>query len=272
MLIAQISDLHFRADGSLLHHGIDTQAALANCVAHVERLDPRPDLILATGDLADRGKVEDYPPLRDMLGRIGLPVYVIPGNHDDRDAMRAIFGPAGYLPASGPFLHYTVEDYPLRLIGLDTLLPGKIVGGLCEARLSWLAERLAEQPERPTLIFMHHPPFPSGIVFLDQPAFQGAEELARIISVNRQVRQIVCGHIHRAMHLSWAGTSAAVAPSSIYQMNLAFSPGSTFDPTDDPAAISLYRWQDGVGPVGYISLIGKSPAYAAGVVAAALPA
>lgn len=267
MLIAQISDLHLRTDGSLLHHGIDTQAALANCVAHVERLDPRPDLILATGDLADCGKVEDYLSLRDMLGRIGLPVYAIPGNHDDRDAMHAIFWPAGYLPCEGPFFHYTVEDHPLRLIGLDTLLPGKVAGGLCEARLSWLAERLAEQPERPTLIFMHHPPFPSGIVFLDQPAFMGAQELARIVSAHRQVRQIVCGHIHRAMHLSWAGVAAAVAPSSVYQMNLGFAPGASFDPTDDPAAISLYRWQDGIGPVAYVSLIGKSPAYASVIAA-----
>ena len=162
--------------------------------------------------------------------------------------MRATFVDDGYLPADGPFLHYTVEDFPLRLIGLDTVLPGKIGGALCAARLGWLAGRLAEQPERPTLIFMHHPPFPSGIVFMDQPPLRRCRGAGADRPGNRQVRQIVCGHIHRAMHVSWAGTSAAIAPSSVYQMNLAFRPDGRFDPPTIPPAISLYLWQDGVGP------------------------
>src|SRR5512134_1028214 len=163
MLIAQISDLHLRTDGSLLQGEIDTRRALEKCVAHVNALDPRPDLVLATGDLVDLSLPDDYATLRGMLSRLEMPVYVIPGNHDDRDAMRSTFGHLGYLPEIGPFLHYTVEDYPLRLIGLDTMMRGEVSGGLCDTRLRWLAERLAEQPDRPTLIFMHHPPFASGI-------------------------------------------------------------------------------------------------------------
>jgi 3',5'-cyclic AMP phosphodiesterase CpdA len=262
MLIAQISDLHLRTDGSLMH-GIDTRAALANCVAHVNGLDPRPDLVLATGDLADLALPEDYRVLRAMLDGLAMPVYVIPGNHDDREALRASFGDLGYLPKNGPFLHYTVESYPLRLIGLDTVLPGEIGGGLCPSRLRWLADRLTEQPDRPTVIFMHHPPFTSGIAFLDRPPFERAAETARLVGEHRQVRQVICGHIHRAIHLNWSGTCAAVAPSVVYQMNLAFDPATTFDPTGDPPAISLYRWQhDGLGPVGYVSLIAREPAYA----------
>jgi 3',5'-cyclic-AMP phosphodiesterase len=264
MLIAQISDLHLRTDGSLMHGRIDTRAALAYCVAHVNGLDPRPDLVLATGDLVDLALPEDYPALRAMLDRLTMPVYVIPGNHDDREALRASFDDLGYLPSEGPFLHYTIENYPLRLIGLDTVLPGELSGGLCPSRLRWLADRLAEQPDRPTLIFMHHPPFASGIVFLDRPPFERAAETARLVGEHRQVRQVICGHIHRAIHLNWAGTCAAVAPSTVYQMDLAFDPDRSYDPTDDPPAISLYRWrQDGLGPVGYVSLIGREPAYAA---------
>jgi 3',5'-cyclic-AMP phosphodiesterase len=262
MLIAQISDLHLRTDGSLMHGRIDTRAALANCVAHVNGLNPRPDLVLATGDLVDLALPEDYPALRAMLDRLTMPVYVIPGNHDDRETMRASFGDLGYLPANGPFLHYTIENYPLRLIGLDTVLPGEVSGGLCPSRLHWLADRLAEQPDRPTLIFMHHPPFASGIAFLDRPPFERAAETARLVGEHRQVRQVICGHIHRAIHLNWAGTCAAVAPSTVYQMNLAFDPDRKFSATDDPPAISLYRWRDGLGPVGYVSLIGREPAYA----------
>ena len=255
MLIAQISDLHLRTDGSLLQDRIDTRQALENCIAHVNGLDPRPELVLATGDLVDLALAEDYPVLRRALSRLEMPVYVIPGNHDDRDAMRRAFGDLGYFPEEGGFLNYTVEEYPLRMIGIDTLLPGQVSGGLCADRLRWLADRLAEQPERPTMIFMHHPPFASGIAFLDTPPFEGAEAMARIVAANRQVRQIVCGHIHRAIHVNWAGTCAAVAPSTVYQMPLAFDPDRKLGPTDDPPGIALYRWHNGLGPVGYISLI-----------------
>jgi len=255
MLIAQISDLHLRADGSLLRRDIDTRRALERCVAHVNRLDPRPDLALATGDLTDFGRTADYALLRPMLDALEMPVFVIPGNHDDRGKLRAAFGDLGYLPGEGAFLHYTIEGYPLRLIGLDTVLPGEVGGGMCEERLDWLRLRLQEAPDRPTMLFMHHPPFASGIDFLDHPPFQNADATARLVAQYRNVRQVVCGHIHRAIHLNWAGTCAAIAPSIVYQMNLALRPGSGFEPTSDPPAISLYRWEDGLGPVGYVSLI-----------------
>ena len=258
MLIAQISDLHLRASGELLQGRIDTIRALADCIAHVNQLSPRPDLVLATGDLADRGQAEDYALLRRMLNALAMPSYLIVGNHDDRDGLRAAVGDLGYLPAAGEFLHYTIENWPLRLIGLDTLLPGEVGGGFCAERLRWLAERLAEQPDRPTVLFMHHPPFPSGIRFLDTPPFVHAAELAELIGRHPQVRQVMCGHIHRAIHVNWAGTCAAIAPSIVYQMNLAFEPGAGFQPTDDPPAIALYRWADNTGPVGYISLIGSA--------------
>lgn len=259
MLIAQISDTHVRADGTLLHGRIDTRAALEACVGHVNRLLPRPDVALATGDLADHGRPEDYRLIRALLDRLAMPVYVIPGNHDDRAAMlRAFAGDA--LPTDGPFLHYTVEHYPLRLIGLDTVLPGEVSGGLCAERLGWLDDRLREQPDRPTLVFMHHPPFPSGIRFLDEPRFEGEAATAEVIARHRQVRQVVCGHIHRTIHLNWAGTCAAVAPSTVYQMNLALDPAQSFETTPDPPAIALYEWRDGVGPRGYVSLFAVPPA------------
>ena len=260
MLIAQISDLHLRSYGSLLQGRIDTAAALADCVDHVNTLDPRPDVVLATGDLVDLGLAEDYAALRPMLDRLAMPVYVIPGNHDDRAHLHRAFADLGYLPGDAGFLHYVVETYPLRMIGVDTVLPGEVSGGLCDDRLGWLDARLSEQPERPTLIFMHHPPFPSGIGFLDDPVFLKAAETERLIARYRQVRQVVCGHVHRAIHLNWANTCAAIAPSTVYQMNLALRPNARFQATDDPPAIALYRWQDGLGPVGYISLIARAQA------------
>ncbi|MFO1127359.1 MAG: phosphodiesterase [Rhodospirillales bacterium] len=258
MLIAQISDTHLRAHGRLLHDRIDTERALDACVDHLCRLVPAPDVVLATGDLADGGLAEEYARLGAAFDRLPAPVYVIPGNHDERGPFRAAFAGKGYLPLDGEFLHYTVEHFPLRLIGLDTVLPGEVGGTLCPTRLAWLGERLAEQPERPTLIFMHHPPFPTGIGFMDTPPLEGAEALRELILRHAQVRQIVCGHVHRAIHASWGGTTAAIAPSVVYQMNLALRPGDQFFLVDQPPAIALYLWRPEFpsGPVGYISLIG----------------
>src|SRR5512147_468103 len=125
MLIAQISDLHLRADGTPVGGRFDSRAALAACVAHLNLLDPRPDAVLATGDLADRGRPEDYATLRAAFATLAMPVHVIPGNHDAREPLRAAFAGWGRLPAFGEFLHHTVEDGPVRLIGLDTVIPGE---------------------------------------------------------------------------------------------------------------------------------------------------
>lgn len=255
MLIAQISDLHLRTDGVLIHNQYDTHTAVERCVAHINRLTPKPDVVLATGDLTDDGSPADYARLRQLLDRLTMPCYVIPGNHDDRANLRMAFADLGYIPDSGDFLHYALEEYAMRLIGLDTLLPGELGGGLCPQRLAWLEARLEEQPGRPTLIFMHHPPFPSGIRFLDSPSFEGALELQSLISAHRQIRQIVCGHIHRDISAYWAGTCISIAPSCLYQMNLELRHGGTYQSVKDSPALSLYLWENDVGPVGYTSFI-----------------
>ena len=92
-----------------------------------------------------------------------MPVYLIPGNHDEREALADAFSDHDYLPRDREFLHYVLEQYPVRLIGLDTLVPGKGSGLMCEERLTWLAARLEVAPARPTVVFMHHPPFVTGI-------------------------------------------------------------------------------------------------------------
>jgi len=256
MLIAQISDLHLRADGSPLIGGIDPVAALAACVGHVNGLAPRPDVVLATGDLVDVGRRQNFAALRHAFDRLAMPVYVIPGNHDRRDRLRDAFADRKYLPAEGEFLHYTVEAFPVRLIGLDTVIPGEVGGRMCAHRLRWLDDRLAEQPDRPTLLFMHHPPFVTGIGFMDDPAFDGAASLEQLVRAHPQVRQVVCGHIHRAIQTRWAGTAAAVAPSVVFQMALELRDGAPSACVLEPSAISLYLWRDGADPVGYTSLIG----------------
>src|SRR5574338_1404217 len=101
MLIAQISDLHIKPKGELAMERVDTAGHLVHAVAHIQALRPAPDLILATGDLVDAGKPEEYAHLRSLLAPLPMPVYLIPGNHDARDSLRASFRDHRYLPAEG---------------------------------------------------------------------------------------------------------------------------------------------------------------------------
>lgn len=256
MIIAQISDLHLRTDGRLLKGKIDTVAALEAAITHLNALSPRPGLVLATGDLVNKAHVQDYELMRREFDRVEAPVFVIPGNHDDRDMMRQNFVDLGYLPADGPYLHYTLEDYPLRMIALDTKRDGHDGGEMCEQRLQWLDETLSAQPDRPTLIFMHHPPFTSGIGFMDKWPFVNAAALETLIRRHPQVCGIVCGHMHRNMSVAWGGTIACVAPSLVFQMTLDFTPGASSSFMLEPAACPIFLWNDDHGLIAHCSQIG----------------
>src|SRR3954470_5266942 len=101
MLIAQLSDLHLRAEGQLLYDRIDTAGYLERAVAHVLKLDPRPDVVIMTGDLVEAGRPEEYARLRRLIAPLPMPVYVIPGTHEAREPLRAAFADRGYFPESG---------------------------------------------------------------------------------------------------------------------------------------------------------------------------
>src|SRR5207247_7619018 len=130
---------------------------LARAVIALNALVPRPDVAVVTGDLVDHGEPAEYEHLRRLLAPLQMPVFVIPGNHDAREPLRAAFGGDGYLPAEG-YLQYTIEDYPLRLVALDTLIPGVHGGMLCAERLAWLDAAAAPPPARPTATPSHPPP------------------------------------------------------------------------------------------------------------------
>ena len=168
---------------------------------HLNEMDPRPDLVIATGDLADDPNPEVYRVMRRMLDQIEMPVYVIPGNHDDREMLRAAFLDLGSLPVDDPFLQYTIEEYPLRMIGLDTLETDGDGGEMCASRLRWLDDRLSEQPDRPTLIFMHYQPLMTRMGYVNKNAFHGASEMEELIRGHSQVDWIICGHLHRPIQM-----------------------------------------------------------------------
>jgi len=257
MLIAQLSDMHIRPEGQLLFDRIDTAAYLERAVAHVLTLDPRPDVVIMTGDLVEAGKPEEYERLRRLIAPLPMPVYLIPGNHDGRESMRAAFADKGYLPASG-FLHYAVEDGPVRLIALDTLVEGKPHGALAEEQLAWLEARLGEQPDRPTMLFMHHPPFECGIETFDRTRLnEGSERLAELVQRHGNVERAVCGHVHRPIQVRWAGTMASIAPSTAHQATLDLHEHSRLTMMMEPPAIALHQWRPGTGLVTHVSYVGE---------------
>lgn len=262
MLIAQITDLHIAEPGTWLSEGIDTAGHLARAVAHINALEPRPDLLMITGDLVERRQESEYARLAELLAPLAVPFHLLVGNHDHRDRLRAAFpGHAHYLPAEG-FIQYCLDDAgPLRLIALDTLIPGKGDGELCAERLDWLARRLEEQPDRPTVIFMHHPPFATGLAFMDESRVKrGADELARLIAAHGRIEHVLCGHLHRPITRRFAGTLASTVPATAHQMKLALDGNRQLAATMDPPAVALHWWpENGSGLVSHLSYVGEAP-------------
>jgi Icc protein len=210
-------------------------------VRRLSRLSTPPDVVLVTGDLTDDGEDESYSALRARLAGLDCPFYLIPGNHDRRRPLLEAFSDHAYLPRTG-FMHYAIEDHAVRLIALDTLVEGREDGALCEERLAWLDTVLASESDRPTLIFMHHPPFESGIWWMDAMGLAGARRLGAILGDHPQVRLVVCGHVHRAFHSVVGGVRVAVAPSTAWQVHLDLVPESPPHAALEPAAGFVHLW------------------------------
>jgi 3',5'-cyclic AMP phosphodiesterase CpdA len=186
---------------------------------------------------------------------LSIPVRLMAGNHDDRVALRAAFPDHDYLRQDPRYLHCALDAGPLRLLLLDTVDPGKDSGILDDARLAWLERQLASAPGTPTLVFMHHPPFASGLAAMDAMACANSDALRALIQRNPQVERIACGHVHRPIMTRWAGTLAVTAPSSAHQMALDLGRNAVPRYTLEPPAFLLHRWNAGeltthVIPVG----------------------
>jgi 3',5'-cyclic AMP phosphodiesterase CpdA len=257
MLIAQLSDPHILVPGKLLYGRVDTAAFLARAVMTVNRCDPRPDIVVITGDLVDQAEAAEYAHLRELLAPLRMPVFVIPGNHDGRETLRAAFAGDGYFPADGP-LNYVIEDYPLRLVALDTLVPGKGGGALAPESLAWLNVTLAAASQRPTVVMMHHPPFATGMQFMDKAGLVEPEQFAAVIARHPHVERILCGHLHRAIDRRFAGTVVGTAPGTAHQMELNLRGGEPLRMTFEPPGYQLHWW-DGAALATHTAAIGDWP-------------
>ena len=256
MIIAQLSDFHARPHGRPAYGFVDTNAAIGRAVDAVLAMQPRPDCVLVTGDLTDCGLPEEYAIVREQLARLPMPVYVVPGNHDRRENFVAALGRQhGYLPMAG-FLNYAIEAFPVRLIGLDTLVPGESGGALSAESEAWLAETLAAGAGRPTLIFMHHPPFRVAVDGMDGILCRVSPGFAGLIARHPEIERIVCGHYHRPIQRRFAGTIGYVAPGTAHQVALDLRPRTENRMIMEPPGFAVHAWDAEAGLVSHLQPIG----------------
>ncbi|HIC7209360.1 phosphodiesterase [Burkholderia stabilis] len=248
MLLAQISDLHIKRPGQLAYRRVDTAAALARCIAKLNALVPRPDAVLVTGDLTDFGNDDEYGHLRELLAPLEIPYYLMIGNHDDRAGLRRAFPDRAELH-DGEFVQYALDVGAVRVLALDSQVPGASYGDLCDARLAWLAAQLDAARDRPVIVALHHPPFASGIGHMDalRLAPAAAAKLDALLRGYPNIERVLCGHVHRSMFTRFGGTLASAVPAPAHQV--------AFDLRDDapsafrlePPAFAVHRYAPDTG-------------------------
>ncbi|WP_226533441.1 phosphodiesterase [Microbacterium paraoxydans] len=220
-VLIHVSDPHFLAGGASLGGRYDVEANFARTLEAIRAVHPHPAALVVTGDLADLGEPDAYRRLRasvePVAAELGAPIVWVAGNHDERPALRA--GLLDLEPTEEPITG--VWDLGgLRLIALDTSVPGWHHGDLDDGQLSWLADLLTEPAPQGTLLAMHHPPLPSHLPLFDILELRHQDELADIVR-DSDVRGILAGHLHYSSHGMFAGVPVSVASATCYTMNVA---------------------------------------------------
>jgi 3',5'-cyclic-AMP phosphodiesterase len=204
------------------------------------------DAILITGDLVQDGRPGEYAVLRHVLKSAPVPVFLLPGNHDDPETLRDCFPDHEYF-GTGRQLSYALNDFPVRILVLDQHLPGA-VGGLFDAENeAWLRAQLAQGPRRPTIVALHHPPFPTYDQTFDKIGLDGADRFAAVIADHSQVMRVLCGHFHRAALASVGGTVAVIAPSTAWAFKLELEAGAPVLTQEQPLGFALHVWTPDAG-------------------------
>ncbi|WP_420597115.1 phosphodiesterase [Deinococcus sp.] len=255
MIVAQLSDPHLAYTAEGARYG--SEVALAQAAQHLLHLPSLPDAVVVTGDLADQGRAEEYARVRQVLSALPMPIYVIPGNHDDRSRMLEIFGTQGTQELPG-FVQYVVDEGPLRLIALDTLILGQDGGTLSAVQFAWLEDRLTQAPQHPTLLLMHHPPFLTGIPVTDAIGFQATEALGQLVARHPQIEGIAAGHVHSSMFRRFWGTVALTCGSTQHQLVPDLRRPLGFAAREEAPTCLIHVWQPQTGLVTLTSRIGEA--------------
>lgn len=227
----QITDTHLYADPGRQYYDVNTDETLRRVLARIAAEEGNADLVLLTGDLVHDESEQGYARLRGYLEKLDLPVYCLPGNHDDGGLMRRVMS-GGRLSCEG-----WVCRNGWQIILLDSTVPGEVGGRVGEAELRRLDACLRARPGLHALVCLHHPPQPSGCAWLDEGLIlDNPDELFAVVEAHANARAMLWGHIHQAFDREYRGLRLMGSPSTMLQ----FKPGAAEFAIDD--ADPGYRW------------------------------
>lgn len=249
MLIAQMTDIHIGFEPDARPEELNRQRFRAT-LDRLLKQPNKPDLLLLTGDITDRGDEESFAKTAAMLAECPFPVRALVGNHDAREELLAAFPET---PSEDGFVHYVIEQDGLVVICLDTLEPERHGGAFCEKRRDWLRAQLEAHGDAPVAIFMHHPPVVSGIDWMDPRADEQwiLNFAAAIAGHEARIQAVHCGHLHRQINTMFNGVMVSVTPSvaPLVAMDLRAIDAKKADQrpliTTEPPTYALHSWRDG---------------------------
>ncbi len=252
-LLVQLSDPHIGATWT----EADPTARWIAAIESLARLPKAPDAVLVSGDLAETAADAEYAVVKAALDGLHVPAFVLPGNHDDRARLRAHFQLPG--DSAAP-VRYGAELPGVRLVVLDSTVPGRDSGALPSEQLAWLDAELSRAPDEVTLIAMHHPPFLTGVPGWDEIGLAPSDRqaLAEVVGRHPQVRRILAGHVHREITGELGGRIAMSCPSTYIQGRLRFG-ATEVELTDDPAGFLVHAVR-GTEVISYNQTTGFTPA------------
>jgi len=244
-ILLHLSDTHLRAAGSRLFDRVDSTERLSRALAAIEASGVRPDAVVFTGDLADWGEAEAYETIRGLVepfaARLRARLFWVMGNHDDRGAFRSRLLDD---PQGDPLAPYDRVDEldGLRLVTLDSTVPGEHHGELRDAQLTWLRDVLATPAPLGTILAMHHPPVPSVLPLAASVELHDQPRLAAVLR-DTDVRTIIAGHLHYSTFATFAGIPVSVASATCYTQDLTVPTGGT-RPQDGAQSFNLVHVYD----------------------------
>lgn len=260
MLIAQLSDLHVRPRGVPAARVVETNMLVERALAAVAALNPRPDVVVVSGDVTECGRPEEYEMAAKLFRRyLSMPVFVVPGNHDRRDHFRTHLAHMPGVTEDPDFVQYVADDYPVRLVMLDSVVPEAGYGLLCQKRLAFLDGTLSAAPTKPTMLVLHHPPMLTGSPGMDGIWLRNTAELGALLEKHPQVERILTGHHHRGIVGRLGHAIVIVAPAVVHQTELNFTAGIEDQLVLEPPAYLLHLHQPDGGIASHTLYVERFP-------------
>lgn len=242
--LIHITDTHILPPGEVLYDEVDTASHLRRTVKLINRLRPVPDVVMITGDLVEQANNVSYEHFIELIRPLSMPTYVLPGNHDNPRLMSEVFAATPYFPATSGTFQYAVEDFPFRILALNSRSEGTELPEFDELRLTWLAEQLV-QSDKPVLIALHHPPMKTGIELIDMGGSHWYQGLKSLLTEHDNVKLMICGHCHTDLFGHIGQVPVYMAGATAHQ--LVATRGLNIAPATivAPAAPTLHHFIDG---------------------------